>query len=280
MTTTTSAFRERIGRYILDGSDQDLQRLLKISELTADTARAAFGQVGVQQGWNVIECGCGPIGGLAVLAELVGPTGRVVGVDFSEAAVDRARAVVGALGMDNVDVVLADVHDLDAGAVGGPFDLAFTRCFLMHQPDQAATLSRIASLLRPGGWIVGHEPLREPAPRSHPPTDALHAYWAMVHELALRVGVPAHAVDDLPRSAQAAGLEVVATQGFFNLLPPEVGFGLHAQTTVAMRDRALQLGVATGDEIDALVASLRAAANSDSAWVTSPFMLDLRLRLP
>jgi threonine dehydrogenase-like Zn-dependent dehydrogenase len=32
----------------------------------------------------VIDCGCGPIGGLAILAEMVGPAGRVVGVDFSE----------------------------------------------------------------------------------------------------------------------------------------------------------------------------------------------------
>jgi hypothetical protein len=38
------------------------------------------------------------MGAIAVLAEMVGPTGRVVGVDFSEAAISRARAVAGALG--------------------------------------------------------------------------------------------------------------------------------------------------------------------------------------
>jgi SAM-dependent methyltransferase len=51
---------------------------------------------------------------------------------------------------------------------GWPFDLAFTRCFLMHQADPVRTLGQIAGLLRPAGWIVAHEPLRSPPPQSHP----------------------------------------------------------------------------------------------------------------
>ena len=74
-----------------------------------------FRRVGVQQGWNVIDYGCGPLGGLAVLAEMVGPAGRVVGVDVSQAAVQRARVAVAALELGNVEVVAGDLHDLDAG---------------------------------------------------------------------------------------------------------------------------------------------------------------------
>jgi ubiquinone/menaquinone biosynthesis C-methylase UbiE len=85
------ATAEQVGRYILDGSDEDLRRLLAISQVTAETARRAFGRVGVCEGWTAIDCGCGPLGGLGVLAEMVGPAGRVVGVDFSESAIQRAR---------------------------------------------------------------------------------------------------------------------------------------------------------------------------------------------
>ena len=56
-------FTERVSRYILDGSDPDLRRLLSGAELGAENARTAFRRVGVQPGWNVIDCGCGPIGG-------------------------------------------------------------------------------------------------------------------------------------------------------------------------------------------------------------------------
>ena len=73
---------ERVRHYILDGSDEDLRRLLSIAEISAEMARSAFARVGMQEGWHAIDCGCGPIGGLAVMAEMVGPAGRVVGVDF------------------------------------------------------------------------------------------------------------------------------------------------------------------------------------------------------
>ena len=92
-------------------------------------------RVGVGPGWTVIDCGCGPIGGLAILAEMVGPAGRVVGVDFSEPTIQYARSVMAALGLENVELVAGDIHELDAATLGGPFDLAFTRAFSHLQLD-------------------------------------------------------------------------------------------------------------------------------------------------
>src|SRR5271167_1320849 len=105
----TEAIAERVSRYILDGSDDDLRRLLSIAQVLEGMARRAFQRVGIQEGWSAIECGCGPIGALAVIAELVGSNGRVVGVDFGEPAVERARAVATALALENVQVIAADV---------------------------------------------------------------------------------------------------------------------------------------------------------------------------
>jgi SAM-dependent methyltransferase len=244
-------------------------------------ARSAFRRVGMQEGWHAIDCGCGPLGGLAVMAEMVGPAGRVVGVDHSEPAIQRARSVVAALELGNVDVVAGDIHELGVAAVGGPFDLAYTRFFLMHQPDPVRTLSQIARLLRPGGWIVAQEALRSPPPRSHPHLDALGAYWDLVHELMERAGgVPHGAVDGLAGSARAAGLEVVAVDGSFGIMDPEPGFGLHAATLQAARERAVASGVATGQQIDDLVSDLRAAKDGGYEWVSMPFFLDLTLRRP
>src|SRR5258705_4581743 len=113
------AIAERVRRYILDGSDEDLRRLLGVAETTQEMARSAFRKVGMQEGWHAIDCGCGPVGGLAVMAEMVGPAGRVVGVDFNEATIQRARSVVAALGLGNVQLFACEIHDLDAAAVGG-----------------------------------------------------------------------------------------------------------------------------------------------------------------
>ena len=273
------ATMDQVRRYILDGSDDDLRRLLSLSESFAEHARRALRRVGVGPGWTVIDCGCGPIGGLAILAEMVGPAGRVVGVDFSEPTIQRARSVMAALGLENVDLVAGDIHDLDATTLGGPFDLAFTRAFLMHQADPVRTLGRIAGLVRPGGWIVAHEPFASPPPRSLPHLGALETYWGLLHEVMERAGVPRGTVERLPRAAREAGLEIAEADGFFATQDPEIGFEIHAGSLAAARERAIEAGIAA-EMIDDLVAILRAAKAGGYEWVTSPFLLDLVLRKP
>src|SRR5207248_7029532 len=146
------AITERVRRYIRDGGDEDLRRLLGVAETTQEMARSAFRRAGMQEGWHAIDCGCGPIGGLAVMADMAGPAGRVVGVDFSEPAIQRARSVVAALELSNVELFAGDIHELGTAAVGGPFDLAYTRLFLMHQPDPVRTSARMrARFARAGG---------------------------------------------------------------------------------------------------------------------------------
>jgi ubiquinone/menaquinone biosynthesis C-methylase UbiE len=275
------AIAERVKRYILDGGDEDLRRLLSVAETTQEMARSAFRRVGMQEGWHAIDCGCGPIGGLAVMAEMVGPAGRVVGVDFSEPAIQRARSVVAALELGNVELLAGDINDLDVAAAGGPFDLAYARLFLMHQPDPVRTLSQIARLLRPGGWVVAQEALRSPPPRSHPHFDALDTYWDMAYQLLERAGgVPPGAVDGLAGSARAAGLDVVAAEGSFEITNPELGFGLHASTLLAAKERAVAAGIATAQQIDDLASDLQAAKDGGYEWVSTPFFLDLTLRKP
>lgn len=273
------AVAERVRRYIFDGSDQDLRRLLSMSEFTAEMARAAFRKVGLQEEWKAIDCGCGPIGGLAVMAEMAGPAGRIVGVDFNEAAVQRARTVVSALELGNVEVIAGDLHELDPAALGGPFDLAYTRLFLMHQADPLRTLRSIAGLLRPGGWLVAQEALRSPAPRSHPHLEAMVGYWDLVYEVLDRAGVPPWVVEDLPRSARQVGLEVAGMDGCFLTMDPELGFELHAASLAALRERAVRLGIASG-RVDDLMRDLRAAKDGGYEWVSSGFVLDLTLRKP
>jgi hypothetical protein len=85
-------------------------------------------------------------------------------------------------------------------------------------------------------------------------------------------------VDELPSRARDSGLEVVETTGFFQVMPPALGFDLHAGTIAASRSRAIDSGVATGDEIDALERALRAAQDGDYDCETTPFYLALTVR--
>jgi hypothetical protein len=102
-----------------------------------------------------------------------------------------------------------------------------------------------------------------------------------VHEVMERAGGASHhAVDGLAESARAAGPEVVAADGTFSVMDPELGFGLHAATLLAARERAVASGIASGQQIDDLASDLRAAKDRGCQWVSMPFVLDLTLRKP
>jgi hypothetical protein len=92
-------------------------------------------------------------------------------------------------------------------------------------------------------------------------------------------GVPRGAIEDLPRSAREAGLDIAEADGFFCTQDPELGFEIHAGSLAAARERAVEAGIAA-EMVDDLVARLRAAKTGGYEWVTSPFLLDLVLRKP
>ena len=276
----TDTAGDLVQRYLLDGGDEDLKRLLAVSESMAATARTALRRSGIGPGWNVIECGCGPVGALTVLAGLVGESGRVTGVDLNPAAVQRAQSVARSLGLANVQAVVADADDLDAAALGGPFDLAYTRLFLLHQHDAARTLARIATVVRPGGWIIAQEPLRDPAPRSSPAHGSLKPGWHLMADLVTSFTGSDGASDNLPRQAAEAGLEVVRVDGSFALDKPGRMFAVYAASLDAMRDRGTAAGLVTAAQIDALTGPLTEAAGGEYDWVTSPFFLDVTMRKP
>jgi hypothetical protein len=52
-------------------------------------------------------------------------------------------------------------------------------------------------------------------------------------------------------------------------MDPELGFGLHAATLLAARDRAVASGIASGQQIDDLASDLRAAKDGGCQWVSN-----------
>jgi SAM-dependent methyltransferase len=182
------------------------------------------------------------------------------------------------LGVDHGRVMVADVHHLDPDEAGAPFDVAYCRCFLMHQADPVETLRAMGRLLRPGGWIVAQEPLRFPPPVSHPRVAAQERYWELMYLTMEASGIPSYSVETLPRSAEAAGLEVVHVGGFNRPALDAAGLELHLMTLEALQARIVGSGIATDTEVAALLAEMRRAMSSDLQWSASPFFLDLAMR--
>ena len=100
---------------------------------------------------RVADFGCGVGLMTALLAELVGPEGHVVGLDSSAAQLAQARERMPA-GSTNIRFVEASATD--SGLPAASFDLVYCRFLLLHLPEPERALSEMGALLKPNGILV------------------------------------------------------------------------------------------------------------------------------
>jgi len=140
--------------YVLGHETSELQRLIEQSEFFGVLTRQLWREAGLAAGMTVLDVGCGAGDTTLLAAELVGPTGRVIGVDRSAQGLALARRRAEAAGLTNVEFREADAIEL---VLEQPVDALVGRLVLMYFRDHAAALRRLADHVRPGGLIVVQE---------------------------------------------------------------------------------------------------------------------------
>jgi ubiquinone/menaquinone biosynthesis C-methylase UbiE len=110
---------------------------------------AIFEAASLGTGENVLDVGCGAGATTVEAAQVVGPTGRVVGLDISPEMIDAARRRSNAV---NIDWLVADAgkNDLPTQA----FDAIISRFGLMFFPDPEVAFRRLHTACRPSGRLV------------------------------------------------------------------------------------------------------------------------------
>jgi SAM-dependent methyltransferase len=139
--------------YMLGADDDERRRLVDQAAMLEEEARSLLDRLDVPVGGDVIDIGCGPVGVLRLLAERVGPHGRVTGFDRQADMLDHAARVCAGLG--NVRFALGDATD--TGLPRGTFDLAHVRLLLVNVPEPAAVVREAAAIVRPGGTVAFQE---------------------------------------------------------------------------------------------------------------------------
>ena len=120
-----------------------------------DFARAykqqTFALLGLRRGDRVLDVGCGTGDDARALAQIVGPTGRVVGLDASAAMIDEARQRSDGLGLP-LEFLVGDAHRLDFA--DATFDGARADRTFQHLEDPERALAELARVTRPDGAVV------------------------------------------------------------------------------------------------------------------------------
>jgi SAM-dependent methyltransferase len=139
--------------YVLGHSTWELERLARQARMVDPFTRRFFERAGIGAGMRVLDVGSGAGDVALLLADLVGPSGSVTGVDRSAVALDTARKRVGERSLGNVFFIHGDLAGV---AFDTPFDAIAGRYVLMFQPDAATLLRALSRHARSGTGADEH----------------------------------------------------------------------------------------------------------------------------
>ena len=141
--------------YVLGTHDDEIARLGVQHRVWRPKMLGAWRRAGFGAGMTIADIGCGPGYAALDLAEIVGPSGRVIAVERSRRFLDTLESEARPPGVANIDT-----HERDLDADGLPVvtvDGTWCRwvaAFLTHPRDLIVGIHRI---VRPGGAVVFHE---------------------------------------------------------------------------------------------------------------------------
>ncbi len=103
----------------------------------------------ISVGDSVLDLGSGAGNDCFVARAIVGETGKVTGIDFTDAMTEKARANNTKLGFTNVEFIQGDIEEMPLG--DNQFDVIVSNCVLNLVPDKAKAFSEIFRVLKPDG---------------------------------------------------------------------------------------------------------------------------------
>ena len=152
----------------------------------------------ISEGDTVLDLGAGAGNDVFVARELVGETGKVIGLDMTDAMVEKARINAEKLGVSNVEFRLGDIEQMPIEK--NSIDVVISNCVLNLVPNKQRAFSEMYRVLKPGGhFSVSDIVLGRALP------DALRKDWEMY------AGCVAGAIE------KSSYLQIIRDAGFRNV---------------------------------------------------------------
>ena len=103
----------------------------------------------IKEGDSVLDLGSGAGNDCFVARAIVGETGKVTGIDFTDAMLEKAHRNVAKLGFTNVEFVKGDIEEMPL--TDNQFDVIVSNCVLNLVPDKTKAFSEMYRVLKPTG---------------------------------------------------------------------------------------------------------------------------------
>jgi ubiquinone/menaquinone biosynthesis C-methylase UbiE len=234
--------------YVLGHAADELDRLISqaafFGDLTGHTLRTA----GLGPGMRVLDVGCGAGDVSFLAASIVGPSGRIVGVDQNSDAVALATSRAQQAGAANVSFHTGDITNL---AYEQEFDAVIGRLLMIYLGDPVAGVRAFSRYVKSGGLIYFQE-FCMPGTMSVPPVPLFADCVRMINEAFARAKIDLYIGMRLPAIYRAAGF---ASSSSLAMSRIETGADSPAYAYLAQTIRSLlpmieKTGVATKEQVD------------------------------
>ncbi len=103
----------------------------------------------IKEGDSVLDLGSGAGNDCFVARAIVGQSGKVTGIDFTDAMLTKARANNAKLGYTNVEFIQGDIEEMPLD--DNQFDVIVSNCVLNLVPDKQKAFAEMYRVLKPGG---------------------------------------------------------------------------------------------------------------------------------
>jgi ubiquinone/menaquinone biosynthesis C-methylase UbiE len=176
----------------------------------------------LKPGMNVLDVGCGTGAISKGIADRVGPTGQVTGIDNTEAFIISGKETNKAVA--NLELIHADLFNFETGE---KFDLIVSARTLQWLSTPQEALVKMKSMLKPGGIVSILDYNHEAIEWQPLPPESMQRFYATFLRWRADAGMNNHIAEDLPGYFEEAGLgsievlnsDEVYTKGNENFLP-------------------------------------------------------------
>ena len=193
--------------YVLGTHDEELERLGLQHRVWKPKVLESWMDAGITEGSRVVDLGCGPGYATLDLAEIVGPSGAVLGIERSVRFIDFARSECKRRGFTHVRLQEADLSGVIEFA--NDFDVVWCRWVACFLPDLEPLFGHLQAALRPGGVALFHEYVDYATWRSIPRSTGIESFASKVMENWRASGGEPNIAFALVPQLIAAGFEIV-----------------------------------------------------------------------
>ena len=260
--------------YVLGTHDEEISRLGLQHRVWRPRASDAWRRAGFTVGQTILDVGCGPGFATLDLAEIVGPSGRVIAIDRSKRFITTLEAAVRLRKINNVSTFELDLDEADLPTVHA--DGAWCRWVFAFVKKPQDLLARITNKLRSGGTLVVHEYLHYStwriSPRSHEHED----FVRVVMETWRADGGEPEIGLSLPAWLKEYGFEIVSLLPIIDIVSPSNFVWQWPKAFVQSGVRRLvSLGSIDPERAEKILDAFTNAENTPHTLMVTPAVLEV-----